>query len=130
MTLSLDAPKDLPPIQADADRVRQILGNLVNNAFNYTPHNGTILVNIHREKDEVQVDVQDNGVGIVSEDQARIFERFFRGEHPLVLSTPGTGLGLPIVRQLVEMHKGRIWMTSAGVPGEGSIFSFTLPIGK
>jgi len=130
MTLSLDAPKDLPPIQADADRVRQILGNLVNNAFNYTPHNGTILVNIHREKDEVQVDVQDNGVGIAPEDQARIFERFFRGEHPLVLSTPGTGLGLPIVRQLVEMHKGRIWMTSAGVPGKGSIFSFTLPIGK
>jgi len=69
-------------------------------------------------------------VGIAPDDQARVFERFFRGEHPLVLATPGTGLGLPIVRQLIEMHNGHIWMTSAGVPGEGSTFSFTLPIYK
>jgi len=78
----------------------------------------------------VQVDVQDNGIGIKLEDQERVFERFHRGEHPLVLSTPGTGLGLPIVRQLVEMHNGRIWMKSSGVPGEGSTFSFTLPVYK
>lgn len=130
MALSLDAPKALPAVIGDSDRVRQILGNLVNNAFNYTPHNGTIRVNIHTENGEVQVDVQDNGVGIAPEDQARIFDRFFRGENPLVLSTPGTGLGLPIVRQLVEMHNGRIWMTSTGVPGDGSTFSFTLPIQK
>jgi signal transduction histidine kinase len=130
MALSLDAPKKLPPVIGDGERVRQILGNLVDNAYNYTPNNGTIRVNIHQENGEVQVDVQDNGVGIAAEDQARIFERFFRGEHPLVLATPGTGLGLPIVRQLVEMHNGRIWMSSTGVPGEGSTFSFTLPIYK
>ena len=130
MALSLDAPKDLPPVIGDGDRVRQILGNLVNNAFNYTPQNGTIRVNIHQENGEVQVDVQDNGVGIDPEDQDRVFDRFFRGENPLVLATPGTGLGLPIVRQLVEMHNGRIWMTSTGVPGDGSTFSFTLPIRK
>ena len=130
MALSLEAPKELPPVLVDGDRVRQILGNLVNNAFNYTPQNGTILVNIHQENGEVQVDVQDNGVGIAPEDQDRIFDRFFRGENPLVLATPGTGLGLPIVRQLVEMHNGRIWMTSTGVPGDGSTFSFTLPIRK
>jgi signal transduction histidine kinase len=110
--------------------VRQILSNLVNNAFNYTPDNGTIRVNIHQENGEMQVDVEDNGVGIAPEYQARIFERFFRGENPLVLATPGTGLGLPIVRQLVEMHNGRIWMKSTGVPGDGSTFSFTLPIHK
>ena len=74
MTLPLDAPEDLPPIQADADRVRDPW-KPCEQRFNYTPRNGTILVNIHREKDEVQVDVQDNGVGIASEDQARIFER-------------------------------------------------------
>ena len=127
MALSLDAPAKMPQVMGDSDRVRQIIGNLVDNAFNYTPSNGTIRVNIHQEKDEVQVDVQDNGVGIALQDQGRIFDRFFRGEHPLVLATPGTGLGLPIVRQLVEMHSGRIWMTSTGVPGEGSTFSFTLP---
>ncbi|MBI2333130.1 MAG: GAF domain-containing protein [Chloroflexi bacterium] len=130
IALSLDAPKDLPPIKGDGARVRQIISNLVNNAFNYTPENGAILVIIHSEKGEVQVDVQDNGVGIRPEDQTRVFERFYRGEHPLVLATPGTGLGLPIVRQLVEMHNGRIWMNSTGVPGEGSTFSFTLPVYK
>ena len=131
MALSLDMPvKKLPPVIGDSERVRQILGNLVDNAFNYTPNNGTIRVNIHQEDGELQVDVQDNGVGIAPEDQTRIFERFFRGEHSLVLATPGTGLGLPIVRQLIEMHNGRIWMTSTGVPGEGSTFSFTLPIFK
>ncbi len=130
MALSLDSPKKVPAVIGDGDRVRQILGNLVDNAYNYTPNNGTILVRLHQQGNEMQVDVQDNGVGIAVEDQARIFERFFRGEHPLVLATPGTGLGLPIVRQLVEMHNGRIWMTSTGVPGEGSTFSFTLPIYK
>lgn len=130
MALSLDAQKDLPPIIGDSVRVRQILSNLVNNAFNYTPENGTIRVNIHRENGELQVDVQDNGIGIKPEDQDRLFDRFFRGEHPLVLATPGTGLGLPIVRQLVEMHRGRMWMNSTGVAGEGSTFSFTLPIQK
>jgi signal transduction histidine kinase len=74
------------------------------------------------------VDVKDNGVGISLEDQERVFERFYRGEHPLVLATPGTGLGLSIVKQIVDMHKGRIWMKSTGVPGEGSTFSFTLPV--
>jgi signal transduction histidine kinase len=77
---------------------------------------------------EVQVDVQDNGVGIPLNDQDRVFERFYRGEQPMILSTPGTGLGLSIVKQLVEMHKGRIWMKSSGVPGDGTTFSFTLPV--
>ena len=130
VALSLDAPRDLPLVQGDSSRVRQIVSNLVVNAYNYTPEHGAILVNIRPVSDQVQVDVQDNGIGIKVEDQARIFERFYRGEHPLVLSTPGTGLGLPIVRQLVEMHNGRIWMQSAGVPGEGCTFSFSLPIYK
>lgn len=130
IALSLDAPKNLPLVQGDGTRVRQIISNLVNNAYNYTPENGAILVNIRPEQDDVQVDVQDSGIGIKVEDQGRVFERFYRGEHPLVLATPGTGLGLPIVRQLVEMHNGRIWMKSTGVPGEGSTFSFTLPIYK
>jgi GAF domain-containing protein/nitrogen-specific signal transduction histidine kinase len=130
MALSVDAPKNLPPVLGDTDRVRQILSNLVNNAYNYTPENGTIHVNIHQENGDLQVDVEDNGIGIKADDQARLFERFYRGEHPLVLATPGTGLGLPIVRQLIEMHKGKLWMKSTGIPGEGSTFSFTLPIEK
>lgn len=130
MALSLNAPKKLPLVYGDMERVRQVLSNLVFNAYHYTPENGTITVHIHtlNGENQVQVDVEDNGVGIPREDQERIFERFYRGEHPLVLATPGTGLGLSIVKQIVEMHKGRIWMKSSGVPGEGSVFSFTLPL--
>jgi len=107
------------------------MANLMYNAYHYTPENGTIRVNIHPVNgNQVQVDVVDNGVGVALEDQARIFERFYRGENALVLATPGTGLGLSIVRQLVEMHNGKMWMTSKGVQGEGSTFSFTLPAFK
>lgn len=131
MAISLEAPRELPRVFGDSERVRQILDNLVDNAYHYTPVDGQIQVRIHANaKDEVQVDVSDTGVGVAPEDQERVFERFFRGEHPLVLETPGTGLGLPIVKQLVEMHHGRIWMKSKGVPGEGSTFSFTLPAYK
>jgi signal transduction histidine kinase len=128
MAVSLEAPRDLPRVLGDADRVRQIIANLVDNAYRYTPENGMIRVLINPvDGREVQVDVEDNGVGIALQDQDRIFERFYRGDDPMVLKTAGTGLGLPIVRQLVEMHRGRIWMSSKGVPGEGSTFSFTLP---
>jgi PAS domain S-box-containing protein len=130
MAFSLDTAKDLPRIRGDAERVRQILGNLVDNAYHYTPENGRITVHLHTENgSEVQVDIEDSGVGISKEDQARIFDRFYRGENPLVLATPGTGLGLAIVRQLIEMHEGRIWLKSEG-EGKGSTFSFTLPVEK
>ena len=129
MAVSLEAPRDLPRVLGDSERVRQIIANLVDNAYRYTPENGIIRVQLSPvDGKEVQVDVEDNGVGIALQEQDRIFERFYRGDDPMVLATPGTGLGLPIVRQLVEMHHGRIWMSSKGVPGEGSTFSFTLPV--
>lgn len=128
ISLALDAPADVPRIFGDAERVRQILSNLVDNAYHYTPENGRITVSLRPNGSVVQVDVIDTGIGIPLEDQDRVFERFFRGEDPLVLATPGTGLGLPIVQQLVEMHRGRIWMKSSGIPDQGSTFSFTLPV--
>jgi signal transduction histidine kinase len=74
------------------------------------------------------VDVQDNGIGIRLEDQHRVFERFYRGDDPLVLKTAGTGLGLAVSKSLVSMHNGRIWFKSNGIRGQGSTFSFTLPV--
>ena len=132
MTFAVEAPRSLPRVLGDPERVRQILLNLVDNSYHYTPQDGAVTVRLRTltGRGEVQVDVIDNGVGIAKTDQERVFERFFRGEHPFVLATPGTGLGLAIVKQLVEMHKGRIWMKSEGVVGEGSTFSFTLPIYK
>ena len=130
MNISLDAAADLPRVSGDLERVRQILSNLVDNAYHYTEANGQIVITVKPVDGAVQVDVKDSGIGIDPGDTDRVFERFFRGEHPLVLATPGTGLGLAIVKQLVNMHKGQIWMTSKGIPGEGSTFSFTLPVFK
>jgi PAS domain S-box-containing protein len=130
MAIMVNAEPDLPLVLVDPDRIHQIVGNLIDNAYNYTPHDGKITIHIHRVGENVQVDVEDTGVGIPLEDQTHIFERFFRGEDPLVLATPGTGLGLSIVSQLVEMHGGKIWMESSGIPGDGSTFSFTVPAEK
>ena len=132
MGFSLEVEPDLPSVYADPDRIRQIISNLIENAYHYTPKNGQVIISLRtiNENNEVQIDIQDNGVGIAVNDQAQVFDRFFRGEDPLVLATPGTGLGLPIVKQLVEMHKGRIWVESSGKIGEGSTFSFTLPVYK
>ena len=74
------------------------------------------------------MDVVDQGIGIFPDEQDKIFERFYRGENHLVMATAGTGLGLPIVKELVEMHNGEIWVRSTGVPGDGSTFSITLPM--
>ena len=130
MNIILKADPKLPLVYGDPQRVRQIVSNLIENAYHYTPENGDVLVSLYRDdgSDKVQMDVKDNGVGIPVEDQGQVFERFYRGEDPLVLATPGTGLGLPIVKQLVEMHKGRIWVESTGKSGEGSTFSVTLPV--
>ena len=125
--IELEADSELPGVLADPERLRQILGNLMDNAYNYTPANGNIKMTLHQTNGDVEVDVIDSGIGVSPEQQERIFERFYRGEDPMVLATPGTGLGLSIVKNLVDMHHGKIWMKSKGVPGQGSTFSFTLP---
>ena len=131
MQITVDAKEFLPRALADPDRIHEVLENLVDNAYNYTPVNGKIVISLYQRNGiELQVDVKDSGVGVSIDQHERVFERFFRGEDPLVLATPGTGLGLSIVKELVEMHQGKIWMNSTGVSGEGSTFSFTVPIEK
>jgi signal transduction histidine kinase len=127
MAIKLKMVPSLPLALGDKERVRQIFDSLLENAYQYTAEKGKITLRIHQSGHELQVDVEDNGIGIPLEQQDRVFERFYRGEHPFVLATSGTGLGLSIVQHLVEMHNGRIWLKSAGVPGMGSTFSFTLP---
>jgi PAS domain S-box-containing protein len=127
MAIKLKMVPSLPLALGDKERVRQIFDSLLENAYQYTAEKGKITLRIHQSGQELQVDVEDNGIGIPLEQQDRVFERFYRGEHPFVLATSGTGLGLSIVQHLVEMHNGRIWLKSAGVPGMGSTFSFTLP---
>ncbi len=128
MEFHIDLEPGLPRVPGDAERIRQILDNLVSNAYLYTPANGRVEIRARSLGNEIQVDIQDNGIGIRSEDHERIFERFYRGEDPLVLASSGNGLGLSIVRQLINMHHGRLWLVSQGIPGEGSTFSFALPL--
>jgi signal transduction histidine kinase len=123
--LTLDLAAALPTASGDAERVRQILMNLLSNAHKYTPSGGSITVTAGREAGRVRIDVHDTGIGLSPEDQARLFTKFFRAQHPMTREVGGTGLGLAITRSLVELHGGAITVSS--VPGQGSTFSVTLP---
>ncbi|MCC6905088.1 MAG: HAMP domain-containing histidine kinase, partial [Anaerolineae bacterium] len=126
MTLITNVPEDTPPIEADYNRIVEIIGNLALNSYQYTPTGGMVTINVIPQADGVQVDVVDTGIGTPEEHKARIFERFFRGvENPMVMAVAGTGLGLAITRHFVNMHNGRIWFESEA--GVGSTFSVWLP---
>ena len=116
----------LPLVNADHARIIQILTNLLDNAFNYTPENGEISVIVEPGKNYVYISIADTGIGISEENQNKIFDRFFRSEDADVQKVAGTGLGLSIVRSLVEMHGGHLQLESK--PGQGSTFTFNLPI--
>jgi signal transduction histidine kinase len=115
----------LPPINVEADRIRQILVNLLTNAHEYSPEGASIEVNARRLGDKVEIAVTDNGPGIPESQLEHIFERFTRGEAGLTQRVGGTGLGLAISKSLVELHGGTIEAEST--PGVGSIFRFRLP---
>lgn len=124
--LSLIVHKPLPTILGDADRVTQILNNLLSNAYKYTPAGGSISIEAQAVADKhVRVDVRDSGIGLTPDEMGKLFTRFFRAKNKTTQEVGGTGLGLTITRSLVEMHGGEITVTST--PGQGSTFSFTLP---
>ena len=145
------APDGLPDVQVDANRIGEVLVNLIHNAIKYTPEGGDVTIGMRvscdaLERPELVVEVRDTGIGISEEDLERVFERFFKVDrsrarrdeprrplddsdqdsNPELNAAAGTGLGLAIAKHLVEMHGGRIWARSS--PGRGSTFSFSLPI--
>jgi signal transduction histidine kinase len=124
--LKLDLSEALPAVWADQDRVTQILTNLISNAHKYTLAEGNITVAARQDDGFVRVDVSDTGIGLSPEDQAQLFTKFFRAHERSPQAGGGTGLGLVICRLLVELHGGRITVSSA--PGQGSTFSFSLPV--
>jgi PAS domain S-box-containing protein len=127
-TLVMQECPDLPNIQADPLKLSRAVTNLVMNALNYTPEEGTVSVGVRREDRYLVIDVRDNGIGISREDQEMIFERFYRVDKARSSATGGTGLGLSITRRIVEAHRGRITVES--MPGAGSLFSIWLPVGE
>ena len=120
-------PKDLT-LQMDEAKMAQVLDNLLSNAFKYTPKNGRVEVSIVTEKDQVVIQIADNGLGIPPEAMPRLFERFYRVQHKDFLNNDGTGLGLSIVKAIVEQHGGQIWVESE--VDRGSIFYVGLPLNQ
>ncbi len=125
ISVTTNIAPSLPLIMADSDRITQILTNLLDNAFLYTPPGGSITVRAHAGDHSIYVSIDDTGYGLSEDEQGKIFNRFYRSERDEVQQVPGTGLGLAIVRSLVEMHGGQISVES--VLDEGSTFSFSLP---
>ncbi len=125
--LEVRVPAAVPAVAADTDRVMQVMLNLLANAATYCDQRqGRALVEVHVADGAARVDVHDNGPGIAPDQQAVIFERFRQGDRAAESRPAGTGLGLPISREIVERMGGRLWVSS--VPGQGATFSFTLPL--
>lgn len=117
---------ELPIIEIDPDRISQVLRNLVHNAIKFSPSGSSIEINAELEKDFIRFCVKDQGVGLNTEDQIRVFEPFYQVEGSLSRNYGGTGLGLTICRGIIEAQKGKIWVKSK--PGFGCTFYFTVPI--
>jgi len=127
-TFMVDFPEDFPLIHGDAERLREALTNLIGNAIKYSPEGGSIKVaGTVGENNRVRLYVSDEGIGISPGDQERIFERFYRVDNRLARQTPGTGLGLFLVKAVIEAHGGQVWVEST--PGQGSVFWVELPVG-
>jgi signal transduction histidine kinase len=124
--IELDLEEGLPKLSGDVDRWTQVVTNLLSNAIKYSPSGGTIELRTKRDEQTVVLTVRDHGIGIPAEHLERIFERYSRIETTATQNVQGTGLGLPIVRQIVQLYQGRVWATSGS--GEGSTFHVRLPL--
>jgi signal transduction histidine kinase len=127
LTWQTDIPVDLPEISADPDRLASVVENLVSNAIKYTHAGGMVSINALVEGEELLIRVKDNGSGIDSDEQQKVFEPFYRGNQGRRFKQ-GMGLGLSIARDLIEAHGGRISLESE--PGKGSLFTIHLPLQK
>lgn len=122
---AVDFPPDFPIVDADPRRIRQVLRNIVDNAIKYAPKGGLIVIRGQVRPADVVVSIADQGVGISSEDLIPLFDKYFRVKAPTGYHVPGTGLGLPVSRAIVEAHGGRIWAEST--VGEGTTLYFSIP---
>ena len=124
LQLSLIVPENLPYLHGNPLRLRQMMNNLVGNAIKYTHEGGHIRIRAQAAREDVILQVSDNGPGIPPNDQPHIFDKFYRASN-VCSETPGTGLGLAIVKTIVDNHQGRVWVESS--PGQGATFTVVLP---
>ena len=123
----ITSKSEIPMISADSDKIKDVVLNLIDNAIKYTPRGGIEVSLFLKEKDKVLVRVKDTGMGLDQKGIDKLFNKFSRGEGISKINTSGSGLGLYIVRRIIEEHGGKVWVESDG-PGKGSVFQFTLPI--
>jgi K+-sensing histidine kinase KdpD len=121
----VDFPPDFPLIDADPYRIKQVVRNILDNAIKYSPQGGLVVIKGDVRANDVVVSIADQGVGISPEDLIPLFEKYFRVKSPTGYHVPGTGLGLPVARGIVEAHHGRIWAESK--VGQGTTLYFSLP---
>jgi len=126
--LEVKVADDLPEVEADKEALGQALLNLVNNAIKYSRDGKYLRLEVARRGDEVTIAVSDRGIGIAKGEQKKIFDKFYRAEDSLVHETKGSGLGLPLVRHIMEAHGGAVEVESA--PGRGSTFTLVLPVNR
>ncbi|KKP79463.1 MAG: hypothetical protein A2271_03995 [Candidatus Moranbacteria bacterium RIFOXYA12_FULL_35_19] len=126
--IEIDTKKELPMVVGDKEKVQIVVENLFDNAVKYTNSGGKIRVKISKNKQYLEFEIKDNGVGIPEEQIGRVFEKFFRSDNATRYQTEGTGLGLYIAKNIVEQLGGKIWFKS--IENVGSVFSFSLPISR
>jgi len=124
--ITLDTQADLPTVWGDRVQLRQALVNLIGNAIKYTPTGGRITVRSREADEELLVNVEDNGLGIPADRLPNLFKRFYRAKQPGTEAIGGTGLGLSLVKAVIEGHSGRVWVQSQ--ENKGSTFGFALPL--
>jgi len=125
--MTLDIDEDLPDIEADELKVKEILYNIISNAVKFTPESGEIHLIARKSGENIEILIHDTGIGIAEENMDKVFEGFFRVDAPYSRVTEGTGLGLPLSRKLVELHGGELTIQSAGL-NQGTTVRFTLPV--
>jgi signal transduction histidine kinase len=117
---------EVPPINADPEKIKQVITNLIGNAMKFTPENAEIIISARLADDLVEVWVADTGIGIPQESLGKVFDKFYQVKESEMKKPKGTGLGLAIVAEIVKLHDGQIWVESE--LGKGSIFKFTVPV--
>ncbi len=127
LQMLIEISEDIPNIEADELKIKEILYNLLSNAVKFTPEGGQIGMRAKKTDAEIEIAVWDTGIGIAPENMEKIFEGFFRVDTPYSRVTEGTGLGLPLARKLVELHGGKLSVESKGLD-KGTLVRFTLPI--
>lgn len=126
--LEIIKPKEKIETFLDKEKIKIVIQNILDNAVKYTPEGGKITISLNKKNKNLEIKVQDSGIGIPENEKGRLFNKFFRGTNAAKMNNDGSGLGLFIAKNIIDEHGGKIWFDST--EGQGSAFYFTLPIKK